>query len=64
MQVSQLIQQLQAFQEQHGDIPVMVGNDDGDVWDCVIATHHVTEEDEFPADWNMPEGFEFIKLTN
>ena len=64
MQVSLLIKQLQALQEQHGDIPVMVGNDDGNVWDCVIATHHVTEEDEFPADWNMPEGFEFIRLTN
>ena len=64
MRVSQLIQQLQTLQEQHGDLPVMVGNDEGSVWDCALASYHVTEEDEFPADWNMPEGFEFIKLTN
>jgi hypothetical protein len=64
MQVSELIERLQTLKEQHGDVPVMVGNDDGDVWDCIIATHYVTEQDEFPSNWNMPEGFEFIKLSN
>lgn len=64
MRVSQLIKQLQTLKEQHGDLTVMVGNDEGDMWDCVIAAHHVTEAGEFPANWNMPQGFEFIKLTN
>lgn len=64
MLISQLIYQLEKLQEKHGDLDVMFQNDEGDVWNVTLALHHKVEEDEFPTNWNMPEGYEFIKLTN
>jgi hypothetical protein len=64
MKVSQLIAQLQALQEQHVDLEVMFQNDDAVTWEIMVATTHLAREDEFPKEWNMPKGFEFIKLSN
>lgn len=64
MMISQLIYQLEKLQMKHGDLDVMFENDSGEVWDIVLVNHHKVGEDEYPADWNMPEGFAFIKLSN
>jgi hypothetical protein len=62
--VSQLITRLRTLQEQHGDLEVMFQNDDAVTWDIAVANLHLAERDEFPVEWNMPEGFKFIKLCN
>lgn len=61
MKISELEAKLAAYREAHGDIDVMVASGEN-VWDF-YETHEVAEAGEYPADWNMPEGFEFIKLS-
>ncbi len=64
MLISQLIERLQTLKEQRGELEVMFENDDGVTWEIRVASAHLAEQDEFPPEWNMPEGFEFIKLSN
>lgn len=64
MRVSTLIERLQKLQEKHGDLPVMFETDDHSAWQVSVVSLHVAEENEYPTDWEMPEGFAFIKLEN
>ena len=64
MLISQLIYQLEKLQQRHGDLDVMFQNDNGEAWEIMLAGHHTVSDDEYPENWNLPEGFEFIKLTN
>lgn len=64
MRVSTLIERLQKLQEKHGDLTVIFENDEHIAWQVSIASLHVAEENEYPPDWEMPEGFAFIKLEN
>ena len=63
MQISQLIQELQALQAAHGDLPVLKEDGyNGDIYELSSVHRSVATEDEYPEDWNMPAGFEFILL--
>ena len=62
MTISELILRLERARAYHGDLPVMFENDGGDVWSVEIANVAIAEEDQYPLDWNMPEGFKFFKL--
>lgn len=65
MNISELIQRLQAIQAVHGDLPVMYRDGDGDsVWGLFSVKHEIAEEDEYPEDWDMPQGFEFVLLAD
>lgn len=64
MKISELEAKLARLREKHGDIEVMVGTDDGvhGLEHCPINHRIVTDEEEFPDDWKMPSGFEFIEI--
>jgi hypothetical protein len=63
MQLSQLIQELQAIQAEHGDLPVLKEDGRyGDIFELEDVQRRVATEDEYPADWDMPAGFEFVLL--
>lgn len=58
MNLSQLIEQLQKLQVAHGDLNVH-----DTVHFLVERVHVVTAKaDDFPEDWNMPEGYQFIQI--
>lgn len=62
MKTSELIALLQRQLHMSGDLDVFLctGNDDA-VYAVLEAEYCVTEEDEFPDSWNMPESF--VKIS-
>jgi hypothetical protein len=64
MLISHLISRLNKLRDEHGDLDVMFQSDNGDAWEVALARHHKVAEDEYPQEWNMPTGYEFIKLSN
>lgn len=65
MVISELIDKLEKIKGERGDISVMLEDGDGtDVWELTTVSWKVTDEDEYPEEWNMPVGFEFVKLSN
>ena len=62
MKISEVIERLQALQERHGDLPVMFEAEDSGVWELFWLRHEVADAGEYPEDWEMPAGFEFVKL--
>ena len=65
MKISEVIKQLQGIQDERGDIDVMFRDGDSDgVWEVAAVRWKVASENEYPEDWNMPEGTEFVLVTN
>jgi hypothetical protein len=66
MKVKQLIARLEKLGKQHGNVEVMFSdpNDEGSVYSINFTSREVADEDEYPDDWGMPEGFKFILLRN
>lgn len=63
MNVKQLIDNLKSFEKEYGsDIEVMFIDDNNDAWSINSVTHKVAEHNEYPEDWDMPEGYSFIQL--
>lgn len=63
MQLSQLIQELQALHTEYGDLPVLKEDGRyGDIYELASARRQVATEDEYPEEWNMPAGYEFVLL--
>lgn len=58
MKTSELIEVLKTQLQKNGDLEVFFnsGNDDS-MWSAQEVEYHVTEEDEFPKSWRMPESF-------
>jgi hypothetical protein len=63
MKVSKLIERLQKLQEKHGDVDVMFTGDDEGPFSVGSVKYRVAEEDEYPDDFAMPKGYEFIELN-
>lgn len=64
MLLDDVIARLMALRATHGgNIHVMVANGEGDVWGTNFCDLRVAEADEFPADWNMPDGFTFVCVS-
>jgi hypothetical protein len=64
MKIQELANKLKAIYDQHGDIEVMFSDPNtGSTYGAFIVEHRVAELDEFPEDWDMPEGFEFVEIT-
>lgn len=65
MTILELANRLKAIYDAHGDIPVMFTDPNSDsTFEVLIVKHRVAEEDEYPKEWDMPEGFEFVEISN
>jgi len=65
MKIKKMIDKLQKIEKEHGDIDVMYQDGDGEsYWSINSANFREAEEDEFPEDWEMPEGFKFVLVRN
>jgi hypothetical protein len=64
MLISDLIYRLNKLRDEHGELEVMFQSDNGDAWEVALARHHKVKENEYPEEWLMPTGYEFIKLSN
>lgn len=65
MKIFELAEQLKKIYDEHGDIEVMFETpNDGSLWSLTkVEFDQVTAHDEYPEDWNMPEGLKFVCLT-
>ena len=66
MKINALIKKLAAIQSKQGNVEVMFedGNGDYGPWSISDVKFNVAEEDEFPEDFDMPEGFKFVLIQN
>lgn len=66
MKILELANQLKAIYDEHGDIDVLFTdpNSNQGPFDVGSTEFRVAEEDEYPEDFNMPEGYKFVVLTN
>jgi len=46
-----------------GDIEVLIDFDDIGPYTPNSITHKVAEADQYPEDFSMPEGFEFLEIS-
>ena len=65
MKTSEMIAKLQTIQAEHGDIEVMFQDVESCAgpWSATSACVEVAGEDQYPEDWNMPEGFKFVEIS-
>ena len=61
MNINKLIKMLEELRDEHGQLEVLISTDEF-VTDLHWAEYSIAEKDEYPKEWKMPEGFEFIKL--
>ena len=62
MKISDVEAKLAELREEHGDIEVLITHGEGTYgMDCCIITHEVSEG-QYPDDWQMPKGFEFVEI--
>ena len=62
MTINELIANLEAIRNEHGDIEVLHYVDMDQIVGIGYANVRIAEDGEFPDDWNMPEGFTFVEL--
>ena len=62
MTINELIANLEAIRNEHGDIEVLHYADMDQIVGIDYANVRIAEDGEFPDDWNMPEGFTFVEL--
>lgn len=66
MKIAALIKKLEAIKAKQGNVEVMFDDGDGDSgpWAISAVKFSVAEEDEYPEDFDMPEGFKFALILN
>jgi hypothetical protein len=64
MKISQLIKKLESLQKKHGNVDAMFYADNDGTFSVERVEFRVAEEDEYPEDWNMPAGTEFVQITD
>jgi hypothetical protein len=63
MLISELIEQLETAKAENGDIHVLYTNaNTGDPYPVGRISVEVAEKDQYPDDYEMPEGFTFVNL--
>ena len=62
MTVSEMIRTLTTILATQGDIEVMFNDGRDEIRAVSYCNVHITEEGEFPEDWDMPEGFTFVEI--
>ncbi len=64
MTILELANRLKAIWEVHGDIPVMFTDpNNGSTYEAFTVKRLVAEEGQYPEDWDMPAGFEFVDIS-
>lgn len=64
MTITELIAKLEEFKSLHGDLEVLIHDpSQGTVYDCEPPKVTVAGEGQYPASWNMPAGFTFVRFT-
>lgn len=66
MKISDLEKKLEAFRAEHGDIEVLLeigSTATGGTFDFDYVDFYEAEEGQYPKDWDMPEGFKFVKMS-
>lgn len=64
MHIRNLIELLERLEEEHGNIEVLLDVEDRGPCEITSARHNVAQEGDYPEDYNMPAGFEFIGLRD
>ena len=61
MKINALIKKLEKIREKHGNLEVMVCDENGRITspDSVKA---VVSDGSYPDEWEMPEGFKFVQV--
>lgn len=66
--IDDVIERLQTLKEQHGGDKIVMfvdPNGEGEYFSIHSAQHQVVEyDDEFPEEWEMPKGFEYVLFRN
>lgn len=64
MKINELIAQLEAIRNKHGDDVVVMHSDfDYNMYGSDDVSFEVVEdEDSYPKDWNMPMGMKFVNI--
>lgn len=61
MKINALIKRLERLREKHGNLEVFYDSEVGPIeveqLHCVVA-----DEDDYPVDWDMPDGTKFVLL--
>lgn len=62
MKINAMIKRLERLRDKHGNLEVFY---DGEVGPTDIADMYyvVADENEYPVDWDMPEGTKFVLLS-
>lgn len=63
--IDNMIKKLEEIKAEHGGHKIIMfrePNGDNEVFAVTRVDYHVAEENEFPEDWDMPEGFGFVFL--
>ena len=64
MKISEMVDRLLKVQAERGDIDVMMSDPNGDgIYSVEGMGWRVAKKDEFPTNWQMPEGYEFVELS-
>lgn len=60
MNISEIIERLQAIKDTKGDLTVMFADgSNGDVWELRSVIHKIAEKDEYPEEWGL-YNYEFV----
>lgn len=62
MNILELANALHEIYEQRGNVTVVLEEENGDLVEVEAVKFKVAGKNEYPKDWNMPEGFEFVKI--
>ncbi len=66
MKISEMIERLEKAKEKHGDVEVMFDDSESGYgpWAAQTGYVEVAEEDQYPEEFDMPEGFTFFLIGN
>lgn len=64
MKISAVIKELEKLKASHGDLDVMFCGDFESTFLAQRLRYRVAGPDEYPEDWNMPAGTEFVEITD
>jgi hypothetical protein len=62
VKISEAESRLAELREEHGDLDLLITYGEGTYSVTKHDLTHEVSEGQYPEDWEMPEGFEFIDL--
>ncbi len=63
MKISEMIDRLEKIKAENGDIDVMFNDPESQgPYSTTSVRVSVAEKDDYPDDWDMPEGFTFVDI--